>query len=26
VRIPTALQPYMGGETMITKQSMGRAL
>jgi seryl-tRNA synthetase len=26
VRIPTVLQPYMGGETVITKQSMGRAL
>ena len=26
VRIPEALQPYMGGETVITKQSLGRAL
>jgi seryl-tRNA synthetase len=26
VRIPTVLQPYMGGETVITKQAMGRAL
>jgi seryl-tRNA synthetase len=26
VRIPAALQPYMGGETVITKQSFGRAL
>ncbi len=26
VRIPTALQPYMGGETVITKQSLGRVL
>jgi seryl-tRNA synthetase len=25
VRIPDALQPYMGGETVITKQSLGRA-
>jgi seryl-tRNA synthetase len=25
VRIPEALQPYMGGETVITKQSLGRA-
>lgn len=25
VRIPAALQPYMGGETVITKQSLGRA-
>jgi seryl-tRNA synthetase len=26
VRIPTALQPYMGGETVITRQSLGRVL
>ena len=26
VRIPVALQPYMNGETVITKQSLGRAL
>jgi seryl-tRNA synthetase len=26
VRIPEVLQPYMGGETVITKQSFGRAL
>jgi seryl-tRNA synthetase len=26
VRIPEALQPYMNGETVITKQSLGRAL
>jgi seryl-tRNA synthetase len=26
VRIPAALQPYMGGETVITKQSFGRAV
>jgi seryl-tRNA synthetase len=26
VRIPEALQPYMHGETLITKQSLGRAL
>ena len=26
VRIPDALQPYMNGETVITKQSFGRAL
>ena len=26
VRIPEVLQPYMGGETVITKQSLGRAL
>jgi seryl-tRNA synthetase len=26
VRIPEALQPYMNGETVITKQSFGRAL
>jgi seryl-tRNA synthetase len=26
VRIPAALQPYMGGETVITKQSLGRVL
>jgi seryl-tRNA synthetase len=26
VRVPEALQPYMGGETVITKQSFGRAL
>lgn len=26
VRIPEALLPYMGGETVITKQSLGRAL
>ena len=26
VRIPEALQPYMGGESVITKQSLGRAL
>lgn len=26
VRIPEALQPYMGGETVITRQSLGRAL
>ncbi|HEY1741617.1 MAG TPA: serine--tRNA ligase [Granulicella sp.] len=26
VRIPEALQPYMGGETVITKQSLGRVL
>jgi seryl-tRNA synthetase len=26
VRIPAALQPYMGGETVITRQSFGRAL
>src|ERR1700761_1505028 len=26
VRIPDALQPYMGGETVITKQAMGRAI
>jgi seryl-tRNA synthetase len=26
VRIPTALQPYMNGETVITKQSLGRAI
>jgi seryl-tRNA synthetase len=26
VRIPAILQPYMGGETVITKQSFGRAL
>jgi seryl-tRNA synthetase len=26
VRIPEALQPYMHGETVITKQSLGRAL
>jgi len=26
VRIPTALQPYMGGETVITKQTMGRTV
>jgi len=26
VRVPTALQPYMGGETVITKQAMGRAI
>ena len=26
VRVPEALQPYMGGQTVITKQSLGRAL
>ena len=26
VRIPTVLQPYMGGETVITKQRLGRNL
>ena len=26
VRIPVALQPYMNGESVITKQSLGRAL
>ncbi len=26
VRIPEALQPYMNGDTVITKQSLGRAL
>lgn len=26
VRIPVVLQPYMNGETVITKQSLGRAL
>ena len=26
VRVPTALQPYMGGATVITKQIMGRIL
>jgi seryl-tRNA synthetase len=26
VRIPEALQPYMNGETVITKQSLGRIL
>jgi len=26
VRVPEVLQPYMGGETVITKQSLGRAL
>ena len=26
VRIPAALQPYMNGETVITKQSLGRAI
>jgi seryl-tRNA synthetase len=26
VRIPDVLQPYMGGETVITKQAFGRAL
>jgi seryl-tRNA synthetase len=26
VRVPAALQPYMGGETVITRQSFGRAL
>jgi seryl-tRNA synthetase len=26
VRVPTALQPYMGGQTVITRQSFGRAL
>ena len=26
VRIPEVLQPYMGGETVINKQSLGRAL
>lgn len=26
VRVPEALQPYMGGETVITKQAMGRAI
>jgi seryl-tRNA synthetase len=26
VRIPTVLQPYMHGETVITKESLGRAL
>jgi seryl-tRNA synthetase len=26
VRVPEVLQPYMGGETVITKQSFGRAL
>jgi seryl-tRNA synthetase len=26
VRIPEVLQPYMGGETVITRQSLGRAL
>jgi len=26
VRIPDALQPYMDGETMITRQRLGRAL
>ena len=26
IRIPEALVPYMGGETVITKQSLGRAL
>ncbi|HEY4355122.1 MAG TPA: serine--tRNA ligase [Acidobacteriaceae bacterium] len=26
VRVPEALQPYMGGETVITKQSLGRVL
>jgi len=26
VRIPLALQPYMNGETVITKQSLGRTL
>jgi seryl-tRNA synthetase len=26
VRIPEALQPYMNGETVITKQSLGRSL
>jgi len=26
VRIPTALQPYMGGETVITRQKLGRVL
>ena len=26
VRVPEALVPYMGGETVIVKQSLGRAL
>ena len=26
VRVPEVLQPYMGGQTVITKQSLGRAL
>ena len=26
VRVPEVLQPYMGGETVITRQSLGRAL
>jgi seryl-tRNA synthetase len=26
VRVPAALQPYMGGETVITKQAFGRAI
>ena len=26
IRIPEALQPYMGGETVISKQSLGRVL
>lgn len=26
VRVPEALQPYMGGETVITKQTFGRAI
>jgi seryl-tRNA synthetase len=26
VRVPVALQPYMNGETVITKQNLGRAL
>jgi seryl-tRNA synthetase len=26
IRVPEVLQPYMGGETVITKQALGRAL
>jgi seryl-tRNA synthetase len=26
IRIPEALQPYMGGETVITRQALGRVL
>jgi seryl-tRNA synthetase len=26
VRVPEALVPYMGGETVITKQAFGRAV